>query len=141
MGWGKTWHKVRRSVAGVGTLGLSEVWRNRAARTVLATGVGGLIGSVIPGVGTAAGAALAGGLVGADAMQAEQKDAAAELAEAQRRADEQARIQAERQASISAGNVQQTADAGTAIALSKILKKRSGLQRAIKTGGQQRLGD
>jgi len=58
--------------------------------------------------------------------------------EAQRQATEQARIQAERQASIAAGNVQQTSDAGTSSALSKLLKKRTALAKASPTLGQAR---
>lgn len=62
-------------------------------------------------------------------------------------ADEQARVQqqqlenAQREASLAAGNQMQTSQAGTQEALAQLLKKRSALQRSIRTGGQQRLGD
>ena len=62
-------------------------------------------------------------------------------------ADEQARVQqrqlelAQRQAYNEAGNQINTSNAGTQEALAKILAKKSALQRSIRTGGQQRLGD
>lgn len=54
--------------------------------------------------------------------------------------DEQLRL-AQRQAAINAGNTQQVSNAGEQQALAKILAKKTALQRSIRTGGQQRLGD
>lgn len=62
-------------------------------------------------------------------------------------ADQQAQMQeqqlrlAQRQAAINAGNTQQVSNAGEQQALAKILAKKTALQRSIRTGGQQRLGD
>ena len=69
-----------------------------------------------------------GYLTGANAMD--------DLAEAQKRAAEQA----ERNAYIAAGNVQQTSEAGTSNALAKLLKKRSqaALAKASPTLSQAR---
>jgi hypothetical protein len=74
-----------------------------------------------------------GYLTGANAMQ--------DLIDAQNAANAQAQANAQRQASINAGNVQQVSQAGTEDAVSKLLKKRTALQRSIRTTGQQRLGD
>lgn len=71
-----------------------------------------------------------GYLTGANAME--------DLAEAQAAANAAQIAQAERQASIAAGNVQQTAEAGTENALSKLLKKRTALAKASPTLGQPR---
>lgn len=62
-------------------------------------------------------------------------------------ADEQARMQeeqlklAQQQAYTQAGNQINTSNAGEQQALAKILAKKTALQRSIRTGGQQRLGD
>lgn len=62
-------------------------------------------------------------------------------------ADQQAQMQeqqlklAQRQAAINAGSTQQVSNAGEQQALAKILAKKTALQRSIRTGGQQRLGD
>lgn len=64
-----------------------------------------------------------------------------ELADEQARVQEEQLKQAQRQANIDAANSQQIENSGTSEALAKILQKRSALQRSIRTGGQQRLGD
>lgn len=64
-----------------------------------------------------------------------------DLAKEQERMQEQQLAQAQRQANIDAANTQQIENSGTSEALAKILQKRSALQRSIRTGGQQRLGD
>ena len=62
-------------------------------------------------------------------------------------ADQQAQMQeqqlklAQRQAAINAGNTQQVSNAGEQQALARILAKKTALQRSIRTGGQQSLGD
>ena len=62
-------------------------------------------------------------------------------------ADQRAQMQeqqfrlAQRQAAINAGNTQQVSNAGEQQALAKIFAKKTALQRSIRTGGQQRLGD
>ena len=71
-----------------------------------------------------------GYLTGANAMD--------DLAEAQAAANAAQIAQAQRQASIAAGNVQQTSEAGTENALSKLLKKRTALAKASPTLGQPR---
>lgn len=64
-----------------------------------------------------------------------------QIADQQARMQQQQLEQAQRQAYEQAGAQVQTTDAGTQTALAKILQKRSALQRSIRTGGQQRLGD
>lgn len=58
-------------------------------------------------------------------------------------ADAQARVQREQLelAKQEAGAQVQQTNAGTQEALAKVLAKRTALQRTIRTGGQQRLGD
>ena len=84
--------------------------------------------------------AIARELSGYNQMK-QMEDLAKEQERMQERMQEQQLAQAQRQASIEAGSVQRTEDAGTSEALQKILQKRSALQRSIRTGGQQRLGD
>ena len=123
MGLGKSLKKAYSKVMGRGPL------------SIVGMGKGGIAGY---GKGSGMDKAMrevghgAGYLTGANAME--------DLMEAKRRADEQAIIQAERQASIAAGNVQQTSDAGTSTALAKLLKKRSqaALAKASPTLGQAR---
>ena len=110
--WSKTMGRGPLSVIGVGKGG----WRDKGWSKMGAELKHGL-----------------GYLTGANAME--------DLAEAQAAANAAQIANAERQASIAAGNVQQTSEAGTESALAKILQKRSALQRSIRTQGQQRLGD
>lgn len=120
---------------------IKKTWSKTMGRGPLsAIGMGkGGVASVVPGKDSLWNKAWhevghgVGYLTGANAME--------DLAEAQAAANAAQIANAERQASIAAGNVQQTSEAGTENALSKILKKRSALQRSIKTAGQQRLGD
>lgn len=119
MGWGKFRKKVSkaiRKVSGNGILG------------IVGMGKGGLADKTLSELGHGAGY-----ITGQNAMN--------DLLEAQEAANRQAEANAKRQASINAGNVQQASEAGTESALSKILKKRTALQRSIRTAGQQRLGD
>lgn len=71
-----------------------------------------------------------GYLTGANAME--------DLAEARAAANAAQLAQAQRHASIAAGNVQQASEAGTENALSKLLKKRTALTKASPTLGQPR---
>ena len=73
---------------------------------------------------------------GAKAIEAQR-----EMAEEQAKLQAQQLAQAQRQAQVDAANVQQVQNSGTESALAQILKKRSALQRSIRTQGQQRLGD
>jgi len=65
-----------------------------------------------------------------------------QLANEQAAMQEQQAKAAEEAAQRAAGNVMQSSpDAGETSAIANILKKRSALQRSIRTQGQQRLGD
>ena len=128
MGWGKVVHKVRHAYTKVMGRGPGSLF--------VGMGHGGLGGYDKDSLWHKAWHEVghgAGYLTGANAME--------DLAEAQAASTAAQIANAERQASINAGNVQQTSEAGTESAISKILKKRSALQRSIKTAGQQRLGD
>lgn len=120
---------------------IKKAWSKTMGRgplSVIGMGKGGAV-SVQPGSGSLWNKAWhevgqgVNHITGAAAME--------DLINAQNAANAQIQANAQRQASINAGNVQQTQDAGTQTALAKILQKRSALQRSIRTGGQQRLGD
>ena len=122
---------------------LKRHWNKYGKRVATIAGLaaaGALTGGAAWGAGLGA---LAGGALGtaAGGMVDAQHESGKKLEKEQEEFQQQQLEQAQRQASIAAGNVQQTSEAGTEDALSKILKKRSALQRSIRTGGQQRLGD
>ena len=129
-------------------------WWTKKGRRVLKIGGLAALGALTGGV-TAAGSAgflglsgaTAGALAGAGiggamgAQQDSQERAAEKLAKESDRANAEALANDQRQAATEAGNQVSVSDSGTESALSKILKRRSALQRSIRTSGQSRLGD
>ena len=121
MGFGKAVKKAWSKTMGRGPLSVVGMGKGGVAGYGKGSGMDKAMREVGHGVGY---------LTGANAME--------DLAEAQAAANAAQIANAERQASIAAGNVQQTSEAGTENALSKLLKKRTALAKASPTLGQPR---
>lgn len=119
MGWGKFRKRISksiRSVTGSGVLG------------TIGLGKGGVADKAYRETGSAF-----SHLTGQAAME--------DMLDQQAKLSAQQEANAQRLAYQEAGAQMQTSEAGTSEALARLLKKRSALQRSIRTGGQQRLGD
>lgn len=121
MGIGKSFKKAWSKTMGRGPLSIVGMGKGGVAGYGKGSGMDKALREAGHGVGY---------LTGANAME--------DLMEAQEAADRAALANAQRQASVAAGNVQQTSEAGTENALSKLLKKRTALAKASPTLGQPR---